>query len=554
MSLVMTQAEHGGADRVHTAVMVWADLIDRSENPVATISLSADLPSAVAGDALVVGIAKRPGRKDRGKAGGGRAGRGTAANRSEGPIVVGPDADGPLSGLSATLRDLGVVGNTDEVVRVPAPDGVAASIVVVTGLGEAKEAYDAETLRRAAGAATRVLAGRRTVVLGLPTPDAVAVEAVATGALLGAYAFNGFRGRTADQAKDAVHSLVVATGPDLPARQGRAAVARARALADAVTLTRDLVNTPPNAMTPADMAEVARREANGVGLDVSVLDDKALRKGGYGGILGVGQGSANKPRLVRIAYRHPRAKRHLAIVGKGITFDSGGISIKPAAGMEAMKSDMSGAAAVLGTLLAVAALKPQVNVTGWMPLAENMPGGGSQRPSDVLTTYGGRTVEVLNTDAEGRLVLADALVAAAEDDPDAIVDVATLTGAARVALGARTAGIMANDDAFRAAVHDAAGRVGEASWQMPIPDEIRRGLDSPVADIANVDNARLGGMLAGGAFLRDFVDSGTKWAHIDIAGPAYHETAPFGYTHKGGTGFAVRTLVQLAEDMAAGQI
>jgi leucyl aminopeptidase len=521
---------------------------------VATISLSADLPSAVAGDALVVGVAKRPARKDRGRSSGGRAAKGSAAGRSEGPVVVGPDAGGVLRGLGDTLRELGVVGNADEVVRVPAPAGVAASILVVTGLGEAKQSYDPETLRRAAGAATRTLAGRRTVVLGLPTPDAESVEAVATGALLGAYSFNGFKGRTAEQAKSAVRSLVLATGPELAARTARTALAHARAIADAVTLVRNLVNTPPNAMTPADMADVARREGSAVGLDVSVLDDKALKRGGYGGILGVGQGSANKPRLVRIAYRHPRAKQHLAVVGKGITFDSGGISIKPAAGMEAMKSDMSGAAAVLGTLLAVAALKPQANVTGWMPLAENMPGGGSQRPSDVLTTYGGRTVEVLNTDAEGRLVLADALVAAAEDEPDAIVDVATLTGAARVALGPRIAGIMANDDDFRAAVHDAATRVGEASWQMPIPDEIRRGLDSPVADIANVDNARLGGMLAGGAFLRDFVDGGTKWAHIDIAGPAYHETAPFGYTHKGGTGFAVRTLVQLVEDMAAGRL
>ncbi len=521
---------------------------------MATITVSADLPSAVPGDALVVGVAKAAARKPR-KQGGARSG-GTRATeaRSQAPVVVGPDASGALSGLAATLRELGVVGKPDEVVRVPAPPGVAASIVVVTGLGDVQETYDPETLRRAAGAATRALAGRGTVVLALPAGDPTSIEAVATGALLGAYAFNGFRGRTADQAKDAARTLVLATGPDVAVRAARGAVARARAIADGVTLTRDLVNTPPNALTPADFAAAAQRAATGAGLEVSVLDDKALRKGGYGGILGVGQGSANKPRLVRVAYRHPKAKRHIALVGKGITFDSGGISIKPAPGMEAMKSDMSGAAAVLGTLLAVAALQPQVDVTGWLPLAENMPGGGSQRPSDVLTTYGGRTVEVLNTDAEGRLVLADALVAAAEEDPDAIVDIATLTGAARIALGARTAGIMANDDDFRAAVHDAATRVGEAAWPMPIPDELRRGLDSPVADIANVDNARLGGMLSGGAFLRDFVDSGTPWAHVDIAGPAYHETAPFGYTHKGGTGYGVRTMLQLVEDMAAGRL
>ena len=526
---------------------------------MASITVSSDLPSAVAGDALVVGVAKAPARKDRrAKAAAGRQSTGRSAGQPSGrgtvPVVVGPDAAGALRGLAATLRELGVTGATDEVVRVPAPAGVTASIVVVTGLGDQQDAYDPETLRRAAGAATRALPGRRTVVLGLPVPDAASVEAVATGAMLGAYAFNGFRGRTAESAKDAVRALVLATGPDVPTRASRAAVAHARAVADAVTLTRDLVNTPPNSLTPAAFADIARREASALGLEVSVLDDKALRKGGYGGILGVGQGSANKPRLVRIAYRHPKAKRHLAIIGKGITFDSGGISIKPAGGMEAMKSDMGGAAAVLGTMLAVARTKPEVNVTGWLPLAENMPGGGSQRPSDVLVTYGGRTVEVLNTDAEGRLVLADALVAAAEDEPDAIVDVATLTGAARVALGARTAGIMSNDDDFRAAVHDAAVRAGEAAWPMPIPEELRRGLDSPVADIANVDNARLGGMLSGGAFLRDFVEPGRRWAHIDIAGPAYHETGPYGYTHKGGTGYAVRTLVQLVEDMAAGTL
>jgi leucyl aminopeptidase len=285
-----------------------------------------------------------------------------------------------------------------------------------------------------------------------------------------------------------------------------------------------------------------------------VLDEKALKRGGYGGIIGVGQGSANPPRLVRIDYRHPKAVKHLAIVGKGITFDTGGISIKPAAGMEAMKSDMGGAAAVLAAMTAIARLKPVVNVTGWAPMAENMPSGSAQRPSDVLTTYGGRTVEVLNTDAEGRLVLADALVAAAEDSPDVLVDAATLTGAQLVALGSRTAGIMANDDTLRSRVHDAAQRAGEAMWPMPLPAELRKGLDSPVADIANVDNGRLGGMLSGGLFLRDFVAPGFPWAHLDIAGPAFNSGAAYGYTPKGGTGAAVRTLVLLAEDLAAGKL
>jgi leucyl aminopeptidase len=266
-------------------------------------------------------------------------------------------------------------------------------------------------------------------------------------------------------------------------------------------------------------------------------------------------GSANPPRLVRIAYRQRGASRHLAFVGKGITFDSGGISIKPAANMDAMKSDMSGAAAVLGAMTAIARLKPKVNVTAYMAMAENMPSGSAQRPSDVITIRGGQTVEVLNTDAEGRLVLADAIVRAGEDKPDTIVDVATLTGAAVVALGARTAGIMANDDDFRSHVHDAATSVGEQMWPMMLPAELRASMDSKVADIANIGD-RYGGMQVAGLFLRDFVPEGVTWAHLDIAGPAYNESDAFGYTPKGGTGAAMRTLVELAlraEDSRVGR-
>ena len=499
---------------------------------MATIALSVDPASTLPGDALVVGVAKG----------------------AKGPVVVGPEAAGVLRGLARTLVALGVTGAAEEVVRVPAPSGVAASMVVTAGLGDQHRRYDTETLRRAAGAAARSLAGRGRVVLGLPAADAAEAEAVATGALLGAYAFARFRVRTKDQAKPGVGAFVLAASPGADARAARAALARARAVAESMCLARDLINTPPNAMTPAAFAQVAAKEAKAAGLVATVLDEVALRKGGYGGIMGVGQGSANPPRLVRIEYRNPKAAGRIAFVGKGITFDSGGLSIKPASGMEAMKSDMSGAAAVLATMLAVARLKPAANVVGWMPLAENMPGGAAQRPSDVLTIFGGRTVEVLNTDAEGRLVLADALVAAAADEPDAIVDVATLTGAARVALGVRTAGIMANDERFLAAVHDASKRAGEVMWPMPLPEELRRGLDSSVADIANVDNARLGGMLSAGIFLREFVDAGTRWAHLDIAGPAYNEGSPYGYTPKGGTGAAVRTLVQLVEDLASGHL
>jgi leucyl aminopeptidase len=222
--------------------------------------------------------------------------------------------------------------------------------------------------------------------------------------------------------------------------------------------------------------------------------------------------------------------------------------------MKTMKSDMSGAAAVLGALQAIAALKPTVNVVGYMAMAENMPGGGAQRPSDVITIFGGKTVEVLNTDAEGRLVMADALARSEQDSPDLVVDVATLTGAQLVALGPRISGVMGTGDETAAAIAETARRAGEQAWPMPLPEELRKGLDSAVADIANVAGERWGGMLVAGLFLKEFVPDGVRWAHVDIAGPAFHEGEPYGYTPKGGTGAAVRMLVQIASDMADGQL
>ena len=286
------------------------------------------------------------------------------------------------------------------------------------------------------------------------------------------------------------------------------------------------------------------------GLGVEVLDEKALAEPSFGGILGVGQGSANPPRLVRVAHTPPGGTTTLAFVGKGITYDSGGISLKPVGFNEIMKRDMAGAAAVFAAVLAVARLGLQVNVTGWLALAENMPSGSATRPGDVLRMYGGTTVEVLNTDAEGRLVLADALARAAEDEPDAIVDVATLTAATRFGLGNRIFGVMANDDALRDRVLDAAGRDGEQAWPMPLPGRAAPEPGLQVADIANTGD-RMGGGLVAGLFLQEFVPAGIAWAHLDIAGPAFHEGDPYGYTPRGGTGSAVRTLVGLAERAAS---
>ncbi|MFI6747300.1 leucyl aminopeptidase [Actinomadura luteofluorescens] len=490
---------------------------------VTSISLdSADL-AGLDVDAIVIGVAP--------------AGAGAAP--ADGAHALDRAMDGRLADA---LGALGATGKAGEVTRLPSLGAVPAKVIVAAGLGEDPSAED---LRRAAGAAVRSLAGTARVAVALPASGAEGVEAVALGALLGAYSFDTFR--TGDGHKSPVEEIRLIA----PASE-EAALGRARTLAASVKLVRDLVNTPPSHLSPEDFAGEAERVAAESGLAIEVLDEKALVEGGYGGIAGVGQGSVNPPRLVRLAYTHPEAGRTLALVGKGITFDSGGLSLKPTDAMDWMKSDMGGAAAVLGALAAIAELRPAVNVVGYLALAENMPSGTAQRPSDVLRIYGGKTVEVLNTDAEGRLVMADALVRAGEDSPDLIVDVATLTGAQLVALGTRTTGVMANDDDVREKVVAAAGRAGEPSWGMPLPPELRKGLDSAVADIANISGERWGGMLVAGTFLKEFVPDGVKWAHLDIAGPAFHKGEPYGYTPKGGTGAAARTLVQIAEDVAAG--
>ncbi|RKS74018.1 leucyl aminopeptidase [Motilibacter peucedani] len=477
-----------------------------------------------------------------------------------GPVL----ADGGLeaavaSRLAKVATALGATGAREQVVRLPGGDGVAAPLVLAVGLGplpgrrRRELGLEAEVLRRAAGAAVRALAGSARVAIALPAPDSAAVAAVCEGALLGSYAFTRYR-RASSDAQQAPVASVTVVSPVAREAAARAAADRARALGASVALVRDLVNTPPSDLPPRALAEAARTAVEGLPVEVEVLDEKVLRRRGFGGITGVGQGSANPPRLVRLSYTGggPDAP-HLALVGKGITFDSGGLSLKPPASMITMKCDMGGAAAVLGAVLAIARLGLPLRVTGWMPLAENMPSGSAIRPSDVLTIYGGRTVEVLNTDAEGRLVLADAIVAACEEQPDVLLDTATLTGAQLVALGSRTGAVMGNNDDLRAAVVEAADSAGEAMWPMPLPDELRKSMDSAVADIANMGD-RYGGMLVAGLFLREFVADGVPWAHLDIAGPAFNEGDPYGYTPKGGTGASVRTLVAVAERLAQGQL
>lgn len=498
-------------------------------NDITLEAISKDLKKSPS-DALVVGVTQS----------------------ADGPVLL----DNPLSAkaaesLAGSLRVLGVTGAADQVVRLPGIPETGSGVLVLAGVGKpGADGLTEESLRRAAGSAVRQLAGLESVTLALPATSVAQAEAIAEGAVLGAYSYTEFRS-SKDGLKDPVRSVRIFTDfagtKDLDRALGRAAI-----VGRAVNTARTLVNQPPSHLFPESFADAARELSKGLPVKVTVWDEKRLEKEGFGGILGVGKGSVRQPRLVKVEYAPAKAGRKIALVGKGITFDTGGISIKPALGMGDMKSDMAGAAVVLNAVLAIARLGLPIKATAWLCIAENMPSGAAQRPADVLTIHGGKTVEVLNTDAEGRLVMADGIVAAGLEQPDVIIDVATLTGAQLIALGNRTAGLM-GDEAVTSALKSAADRAGELVWPMPLPEELRPSLDSQVADIANIGE-RHGGMMTAAVFLREFVGKtpdgdSIPWAHIDIAGPSFNNGSPYGYTPKQGTGCTVRTLVRYAEDL-----
>ncbi len=465
------------------------------------------------------------------------------------PLVAGAD-DAPATvpgspELSEAIAALEPSASRGDLLRIPSASLVAAKSVLLVGVGEKElSAVEAEDLRLAFGAATRSLAGTTSAAIALPGGSAEQLAAALEGAALGAYAFTAHKTGTGDKAPKApLAEIHVVTDGETSLET---AVQRAEVLADVVTIVRDLVNTPPNLLYPAEFARRAEEHVKDLPIEVTVLDEKQLAEGGYGGIVGVGQGSTRPPRLVKLEYAPTGATRSVSLVGKGITFDTGGISLKPAAGMDDMTSDMTGAATVLGATVGAAKLGLDVRVTTFLALAENMPGGGAQRPGDVVTIRNGMTVEVLNTDAEGRMVMADALVDAAATEPDLLMDVATLTGAAVVALGTRTAGVMGCEDA-REKVLAAARTSGEPFWPLPFPSELRADLTGRVADLRNIGE-RPGGALSAGIFLKEFVGE-TQWAHIDIAGPAF-TAKPLGYMGKGATGMSTRTVLQVIEDMA----
>ncbi len=454
------------------------------------------------------------------------------------------------------LKVLSATGAEGEVTRIAMLGAGPFPVVAAVGLGTPDEAgrYSTESIRRAAGSAVRALSGRRNVLNALahdPSAsggDIERIRAAGEGALLGAYRYLTYKSETpsAGNTPPARVDLLV---PDAKDASVKAELRRIEAVATAVTFTRDLVNAPPNDLYPAEFARRAEVAGKAAGLRIEILNEKSLAKGRYGGVLAVGSGSDRKPRLVRMHYTPSGSARcKIALVGKGITFDSGGISIKPAAKMDEMKSDMAGAAAMVATACMVAQLALPVELIATIPMAENLPSGTAYRPADVITFRNGKTAEITNTDAEGRVVLADAIARACEDEPDWLIETSTLTGAASVALGNRTAGVMGSD-ILRGRVIAASERTGEAMWPMPLPPELRKGLDSSVADLINANMNRLGGMLVGGHFLSEFVTEGTEWAHIDIAGPAFNSGSAWGYNPKGGTGVPIRTLLTVIEDL-----
>ena len=474
------------------------------------------------------------------------------ATKGEDRVAV-PGADATaLAGvldidLAQALAGIRFEGDLGSVARIPTRGKTGGSLLLVVGLGPAAK-VDLETLRRGAGAAARNASKDASLAVVVPADlpsegDAGdRARAVAEGAGLGAYAFTSYRSKPTDV--PSVTTIHVVPGADIDAAAAEAGMQRGAIVVNATSLTRNLVNTPPQDKRPPALADRIAELLAASDVQVTIHDEAALAEGGFGGILGVGKGSSEPPRLVELTYAPADATGHVVLVGKGITFDSGGLSLKPSASMNTMKSDMAGAAAVAGAMSALSQCGVKVKVTGLLALAENMPSGTATRVSDVLTHRGGKTVEVMNTDAEGRLVLGDALAYGAEMEPDAIIDLATLTGAQIVALGNKIAAVMGNNDELVNEVRTAAAAAGEQVWHLPLPEEYADHLKSEVADFKNIGKPMQAGTLIGGLYLQKFVGD-IPWVHIDIAGPAFTEEGDSWYTPKGGTGMGVRTLLAL---------
>jgi leucyl aminopeptidase len=459
-------------------------------------------------------------------------------DQAEPPAVL---AGTPLADRFVRLlgtKDLsGSLGDTTPVLG---ETGLAAGAVLVYGLGP-RERFDAGAAFAAGSAVGRRLAGQPRDSVAVAAPEGPNPAEIASALVQGIIA--GTRGpglRKAEPNRHPFGTLIVVAGAG-PLEE---AVRRAGIIGEAINLARDLVNTPPSEKSPPLLAARIRDIGAAAGLEVSVWDEPRIRRERFGGLLGVASGSAQPPAFVTLDYRRGGGGPTLALVGKGVTFDSGGLSLKSSSSMEDMKCDMTGAAVVAATLQAVARLGLPVNLSGYLALTENMTGGAAMKLGDVLTIRNGKTVEVLNTDAEGRLILADALSYAAEQGPARILDLATLTGSCMVALGTKIAGLFGNDDNFCTEVLQACRRTGERAWRLPLDDDFREPLKSSVADLKNV-GGKWGGAITAAKFLEEFV-GGCPWVHLDIAGPSWADTDS-ATRDAGGTGCFVRTLVTLIE-------
>ncbi|MGD0297480.1 MAG: leucyl aminopeptidase [Bryobacteraceae bacterium] len=464
---------------------------------------------------------------------------------AEALAVVGFE-DGPAPGSSDQVKELygsgEFTGKSCEISVLHQPAGLKAKRLVLVGGGK-REKFNSSELRKAAGVLLRSLKSKKIRSITLALDDAFRSDEFAAAAVEGAILgdFESDRYKT-DPKKTEKHvdSFAVLGG-------SQTAVDRGRILAEAQNFTRGLANDPPNLLTPMRLAERARELATEFVLGCEILDQDRMRQLGMGALLGVAQGSAEPPALIVLRYQPataPTSKDHLGLVGKGVTFDTGGISIKPALDMDQMRYDMAGGAAVLGAMRAIAQLKPSIPVTGIIPTVENMPGSRAQRPGDIVTSLSGKTVEVLNTDAEGRLILIDALTYAQRLGCTHLVDAATLTGAVVVALGHLYAGAFSNNQPFADKLLAAAKTEGEKMWQFPLDEDYRKALESEFADLQNI-GGRPGGAITAATFIKDFVND-VPWVHLDIAGTAWLEDSkPF--MVKGATGICVRTFVQLAQ-------
>jgi leucyl aminopeptidase len=445
-------------------------------------------------------------------------------------------------GLAAFMDEAGFEGKPGQTLAIPTDGGLGAKAAVLVGLG-ARDDLTVDSIRNAAAAisrrANKVKSVATTLLEAAPADvDAATVaQAVAEGFALGGYQYLEWK---SDSDPSKLERVVVIGKGGAPVRAG---IERGRVVSAATIWARDAVNTPAAQKSPAEFAKSAQALLRGKGVKVEVLEGAALKRAKLGGVVGVGQGSDNPPRLVKMTYAPVGARGTIALVGKGVVFDSGGLSLKTGSGMETMKTDMGGAAAVIGAMSALKDLGVKTRVIAFTPMVENMPSGAAIRPGDVLKIRNGKTVEVLNTDAEGRLILADGLSLAVEEQPDAIIDLATLTGACVVALGEKIAGLMTSDDGWGEQVRAAADRAGEQVWPLPLPQQYNKLIESEIADLKNIGSGGYGGALTAGLFLQAFVGE-VPWVHLDIAGPA-RASADDGVYVRGGTGFGVRTLVEL---------